>query len=149
MTCTQNGIEFLLREDGTAAILRYTGSASGLTIPEMVRGHKVTRVEAEAFRDCHTLSYIKIPGSIVSIGPDAFKNCGMREDEELSRAACAHSRRDLEYMFGYGYEAVESRLIEYQLGLSDGYLHVAVTVVKGSYAEDYCRKNHIRIVGFW
>lgn len=148
MNGNQNGLHFQINSDSTASIVGYHGNASSLTIPDTYRGHKVTRIEAEVFKDCYDLSYVKIPASITYIGPNAFQDCGKREDEELSRACGAHSRRDLEYMFGYGYEAVESRLIGYQSGLYDGYFHVEVSVAKGSYAEAYCEKNNIRIIGY-
>ena len=144
-TVTQNGILFHLLEDGTASVQRYRGSASSVTIPKMVHGCKVTRIQAQAFQDCYDLSHVEIPNTITNIGTNAFKNCGRKEtvDEDLSRAYTAHSRRDLEYMFGYGYEYYESRMIGGEDPVKVSY-ELTATVARGSYAEEYCRKNGIK-----
>lgn len=109
----QNHFQHGLRENGTAVILRYTGNFSNLTLPREVRGHTVTEIAAGAFRDNPKMFQISIPGTVTSIGADAFANCGMDTtvDEDLALAYTARCHRDLEEMFGYGYEYYEGRLM--------------------------------------
>ena len=165
---SSNGITYALHSDGTMCIIDGSRASGGVVIPEIFDGYPVTKIrakafagndkltricisrsirsiEAEAFRDCHNLFDIEIPAGVAEIGTDAFKHCGRKEDEELSRGMTAHSRRDLEYMFGWGYEAVESKMIAYQTGVYDGYLYeITAAVARGSYAEAYCKKNNIK-----
>jgi len=163
-----DGITYTLHTDGTMCIFDGSRARGEVVIPETIDGYPVTRIrakafagndqltrvrisrsirsiEAEAFRDCYNLFDVEIPAGVAEIGTDAFKHCGRKEDEDLSRGMTAHSRRDLEYMFGWGYEAVESKLIGYQMGVYDGYLYeMTATVARGSYAEAYCKENNIQ-----
>lgn len=165
-----DGIVYTRHTDGTMCIFDGSGAGGEVDIPETIDGYPVTRIrskafagndkltricigrsirciEAEAFQDCYNLFEVEIPAGVTEIGTGAFKNCGRKEDEELSRGMTARSRRDLEYMFGWGYEAVESKLIGYQLGMYDGYLYeMKATVARGSYAEQYCKNNNIQYV---
>ncbi|MGN0550647.1 MAG: leucine-rich repeat domain-containing protein, partial [Acutalibacteraceae bacterium] len=67
--------EYDLSYDGTASIIRYTGSASTLTIPSTIDGVTVTGIGYEAFSDCTSLTSIIIPDSVTSIGYEAFYGC--------------------------------------------------------------------------
>lgn len=147
---TQNGISFRLRHDGTASVLGYTGNASSVTIPRQIQDHTVTGIEAGAFQNCYPLTHVAIPGSVTSIAQNAFQNCGRKEvvDEDLAQAYTARSRRDLEFMFGYGYEYYESRIMSGEDPVKVTY-DFSATVSRDSYAEKYCKSNNIRIAGYW
>ncbi len=44
--------------------------------------YRVTKIAAEAFKDCKDLSSVSIPNSILEIGKDAFRNCwGLKKAE--------------------------------------------------------------------
>ena len=60
---------------GEAKITAYTGSASVLTLPDMLGGYPVTSIGICAFRGCHSLTQVTIPDGVVRIGSRAFKNC--------------------------------------------------------------------------
>lgn len=136
-----------LGDDGTAILLRYQGNASDLLLPREVNGHTLTAIGEGAFRDCRKLFKLSIPGSVTSIGADAFSNCGTDRtvDEDLARAYTARSRRDLEEMFGYGYEYYEGRIMSGEDPYKTNW-ELEVTVARNGYAEQYCRENGIKYV---
>ncbi len=140
----QNHFEYGLREDGTAVILRYTGNFSNLNLPREIRGHTLTEIAAGAFRDNPKTFQISIPGTVTSIGEDAFRNCGTDRsvDENLARAYTARCRRDLEEMFGYGYEYYEGRMMSGEDPYKTG-RKLKITVKRDGYAEQYCKANGI------
>ncbi len=61
--------------NGKAFITEYTGSASVLNIPSTLGGYPVTGISDSAFLNCRSLTNVKIPDSVVSIGKDAFGLC--------------------------------------------------------------------------
>lgn len=81
-------------------------------------------------------------------GRGAFTKGKREEEGQLSRALTTTCRRDLEYMFGYGYKGAESRLTAYELSVSDGPSPMTASVAKGSYAEDYCNRSNIKITAY-
>lgn len=67
---------YILMEDGTAAIINYTGAASELEVPGEVEGHPVAYIADEAFYQCDSLASVTLPNSVTSIGKSAFSWCG-------------------------------------------------------------------------
>lgn len=65
--------EYALREDGTACLTRYSGTARALTIPSEIDGHVVKAVGEDAFPEGLAVSSILIPSSIREIGEGAFR----------------------------------------------------------------------------
>jgi hypothetical protein len=61
--------------DGTIAIVRYTGSGGDVTIPGTVSGMPVVNIWSYAFQHCANLTNVTIPSSITEIGFDAFHAC--------------------------------------------------------------------------
>ena len=72
---TSGDYRYTLQPDGTAAIVKYTGSASELSIPDTLDGYAVTAIGNEAFRLCQNLLSVSIPDGITSIGDRAFYGC--------------------------------------------------------------------------
>ncbi len=56
-------------------ITKYTGSATNLTIPSTIDGHKVIYISYEAFAGCTSLKSVVIPNGVTEIGGSAFKGC--------------------------------------------------------------------------
>ena len=67
--------EYILLEDGTAEITRYTGNAAELSVPDTLDGHSVTSIGDRAFLGCTRLTSITLPEGITSIGDGAFSGC--------------------------------------------------------------------------
>lgn len=144
---SRNNMVFRLTKNQTAALERYTGHGSRVNIPETVEGYPVVQIDADAFSDHYELTRVEIPSGVTYIGMGAFRNCGrvVKEDEDLSRAYGARSRREMEEMFGYGYEYYEGRVMSGEDPITVSY-HLTVTVHRGSYAERYCRQNNISVI---
>ncbi len=60
--------------DGTAEILRYTGSEKEIAIPAELNGMPVSAIGSQAFLKCR-LQSVTIPDSVVRIGDCAFDGC--------------------------------------------------------------------------
>ena len=72
---TSGYFDYVVLNDGTAEIVKYTGEGKYPTIPERLDGWKVTRIGDEAFYECNSLISITIPDSVTSIGHQAFFGC--------------------------------------------------------------------------
>ena len=72
---TSGDYSYILLEDGTVEITKYTGEADTLEIPDAIDGKKVSGIGDEAFRSCSDLTEITIPNSVTSIGDHAFSSC--------------------------------------------------------------------------
>lgn len=90
--------QYIILNDGTVEIVKYTGRTSMLEIPSKINGRAVTSIGYAAFWECDFLrevkfsnsvtfiadsafyfcsglTYIHIPSNVVSIGNGAFMNC--------------------------------------------------------------------------
>lgn len=68
--------DFCYRTVGKEAVLlRYTGSASSLTIPSKLGKKPVTSIGSGAFSGCTRLTAVTIPDAVTAIGATAFKGC--------------------------------------------------------------------------
>ena len=72
---TSGDYRYTLQPDGTAAIVKYTGSASELSIPDTLDGHAVTAIGDKAFASCRFLMSVTIPDGVTAIGDSAFRWC--------------------------------------------------------------------------
>jgi len=61
--------------DASYEIVKYTGSATSLTIPDTYNGKPVTAILDGVFKDNPTLASLTIGSNITSIGASAFENC--------------------------------------------------------------------------
>lgn len=141
-----NGILYAMNGDGTVEVCQYRGNAGHVTIPENVQGYRVTGIDDIAFLNQRQVFRVQIPDSVTKIGRNAFRNCGIKTvvDEDLARAYTARSRRDLEEMFGYGYEYYEGRMMSGENPEKVVACEFTAEVGRNSYAEHYCRENGIR-----
>lgn len=62
-------------KDGTAEIVKYTGSDKELMIPAKLNGLNVTSIGFCAFKDCGLLTSVVIPKGVTCIGDLSFRNC--------------------------------------------------------------------------
>ena len=72
---TSGDWKYVLLEDGTAEITKYTGKATDLNIPSTIDGFPISSIGTTAFYYCKTLKRISIPDGITSIGNKAFHSC--------------------------------------------------------------------------
>lgn len=79
--------EYVLLEDGSTEIIRYTGTVEHLKIPAELDGYPVTSIGDDAFRNysfpdilddefsnCDNLTSVNLPNSVTSIGDHAFSD---------------------------------------------------------------------------
>ena len=72
---TSGGYDYTLAEDGSAVIAKYKGSATDVSIPDDLDGHKVSGIGQNAFENCRDITGVTIPKGVVSIGGYAFSRC--------------------------------------------------------------------------
>ena len=72
---SENGYEYVVQDDGTVRITKYTGSGGDIVIPSTLGVRTVTRIGGSAFKSSSTLRSVTIPGSVTSIDSEAFRSC--------------------------------------------------------------------------
>ena len=66
---------YRVRSDGSLEIAKWKGEESELVIPATIDGKKVVAIGDRAFWGCYSLTSIKIPDSVTSIGGNPFVGC--------------------------------------------------------------------------
>ena len=74
-TLTYGDFKYVVNDDGTIAIIGYTGTSAAVTLPNQINGAIVTSIGREAFSNCTALKEIELHEGIVSFGSSAFRNC--------------------------------------------------------------------------
>lgn len=69
--------------DGEATIVGYTGKPVYIDIPGFIEGCPVTEVRDNAFYNCNSLKWIKLPDTVERIGHHSFYACYELETVEL------------------------------------------------------------------
>lgn len=71
------GLEYKKSEDGMYAYLSGMGTATttGIVIANLYEGLPVTKIAANAFKDCKDLLSVSIPQTVTEIGESAFSGC--------------------------------------------------------------------------
>lgn len=72
---TSGDYQYSLLDDGTAEIVKYTGTATALTIPSSLDGIKVTAIGDFAVKGNKTITSLVIPEGVTLIGGNAFSSC--------------------------------------------------------------------------
>ena len=94
-------------ETKTAALSKYSGSATEVTIPESVTHddvtYSVTRLGDKCFSYCSSLTSIDIPSSVTSLGDECFSYCS-----SLTSIDIPSSVTSLGYKCFYGCESLTS-----------------------------------------
>ena len=77
---TSGDYTYVLLDDGSAEIVKYTGNDKEIIIPSDLEGHPVTSIGNRAFALCADITSATIPDGVTSIGKMAFYLCnGLRE----------------------------------------------------------------------
>ena len=70
----EQGVSYRTNSDGTASVVKFSGSATDIVIPNEVLGYTVTSIADQVFK--HTaITSVFIPESVTSIGTSAFESC--------------------------------------------------------------------------
>lgn len=73
----------LLFDEKTGFIMGYIGEPTVIEIPDEIKGVKVVGIGSGAFKECESLTDVKISKNVGYIGPAAFSNCTKLESIEL------------------------------------------------------------------
>lgn len=71
---TENGLNYTIEND-KVNITGYTGVPTVVVIPDEIDGFPVTSIGYQAFRECNSLTNVKIPDSVTIIDAEAFNRC--------------------------------------------------------------------------
>ncbi|MGN1433130.1 MAG: leucine-rich repeat protein [Ruminococcus sp.] len=72
---TSGDYQYSLSDDGTAVIVKYTGTETSLTVPTELDGYKVTSIGGYSFESNTSIESLTIPEGITTIGDNAFRFC--------------------------------------------------------------------------
>ena len=135
---------YVLREDGGAEILEFTGSDEDplLVIPDTLGGVPVTAVGDEVFAYWHFKS-VTVPEGVTVLGSRAFCNC-----YELTEILLPESLTVIgDYAFADCLNLTEIKVPVSVTVLGENAFDrcesLTVLVQAGSYAEQYCQENGI------
>ena len=146
--------EYVILEDETAEIVRYSGNTEDLNVPNELDGSKITGIGDSAFYECSFITSVVIPDGVTRIGDYAFYGCS-----SMISVTIPESVIDIG-VFSFASVPAES-LIDFKnpdipegievsgLDWDDYYFPtpipgLVITVFPGSYAEQYCQNNGIR-----
>lgn len=119
------GFEYILLEDGTAEIHRYTGTGSGesgVVIPEEVDGYPVSSLGDTAFTGNIKITDVTIPKTVTHVRGNPFHYC-----EKLAAVHVAPGHPTLAVLDGVLFSKEDRRLIWYPMGRTE----TSYTVPKG------------------
>ena len=72
---TSGDYQYSLSDDGSAVIVKYTGTETNLTVPTELDGNRVTAIGGYSFESCTSIESVTIPKGITTIGDNAFRFC--------------------------------------------------------------------------
>ena len=166
---TDGDFEYILFKDGTAEIVGYSGNKKKLTLPGKLGGAPVTSIGSEAFhfwRDLplqsltipkgitrigvrafegSRLNEVRFPNTLTYIGAEAFSSC-----EKIKRVTLPKGLETIgEECFSFCENLVSVSIPASVTDIGNGafaevHEKFKATVVRNSYAEEYCKENDIR-----
>ena len=80
---TSGNYIYMVQDDGTVVITKYTGTEVAVTVPDALDGIAVTAIGSSAFQANINITDVVIPEGIVSIGDSVFKRCTSLETVTL------------------------------------------------------------------
>jgi len=149
-TVEVDGMEFILRENGTAAVCRYLRKEQSVAIPETVQGYRVTELGDHAFYDA-ALKEIQIPAGVSRIADVVFlvrrevDADAMDSAREYFDNRYGHNARLPRYRH-YDREEFESAEMATHMVFYKDVCDVTAIVDAGSYAEQYCKERDIKSI---
>ena len=108
---TSGDWQYVVLDGGTAEIVKYTGEADTLTIPDTLDGKNVTSIGDGAFFLRDKLKSITLPDSITNIGENPFVEC-----EKLSSIHVPPDHNYLAVIDGVLFSKPDKRLVCYPQG---------------------------------
>lgn len=70
-----NDYHYIIKEDDTIEIVRYTGSSKNISIPESIENKNVTSIGTAAFSNLSYLETVSMSDAVLIIGNSAFSEC--------------------------------------------------------------------------
>ena len=142
----QGNCRYRREADGTLTVVKYMGKAAMVSFPAVVEGRRVTRIGESAFNSNVALQHIAVPESVAEIGDYAFALC-----KELASVVLPNGLKTIgDNAFKY---CGKLAAITLPAGITrigrEAFAHcspsLTVTAEPGSYAEQYCKTNGIKL----
>lgn len=131
---TSGDFKYIILDDGTAEITKYSGGSEDLMVPDKLDGLTVTSVGDGAFYYHPSLVTVTIPESVMSMGENPFVNC-----EKLKDIIVSPDHPYLATIDGALFSKSDKRLICYPAGLiKDSYFIPNGILTIGSSAFSSC-----------
>ena len=140
---TSGDYRYTLQPDGTAAIVKYTGSASILSIPDTLDGYAVTAIGNEAFRLRQTLSSVSIPDGVTAIGNEAFRLCQNLLSVSIPDGVTSIGDRAFYGCWFLFDITIPDSVTSIGNGAFNGCASFTLIVSRDSWAEEWCKDNGI------
>ena len=129
--------ECVLREDGTAEIKGYNGSDTELNIPAQMEGRAVTVIGRAAFRNCASLTAVRIPSSVTTIGEYAFYKCSALSTIHCPDSVAVIGRRAFFGCQSLSIFRVPDSVVSIGSDAFSSCESLTLIIPKGSYASEY------------
>ena len=71
---TSGNYTYVVLEDNTASLIKYSGDSTNVVVPDEIDGHKVSEL-FDTFSENEALVSVTVPGTVAEIGGDAFAYC--------------------------------------------------------------------------
>ena len=79
--------EYVIEEDGTVTITKYTGTDEEVTIPDSINGTTVSSIGEYTFAENEILTKVRIPKNVASLQYEAFYDCTNLKNVEFEEGS--------------------------------------------------------------
>ena len=79
--------EYVIEEDGTVTITKYTGTDEEVTIPDSINGTAVSSIGEYTFAENEILTKVRIPKNVASLQYEAFYDCTNLKNVEFEEGS--------------------------------------------------------------